>query len=154
MLERDLGFTLIELVVALGIGALLLTIAAPHFVGGKGRAQLSAAAHDLAAGLRETRSRAIRLNRPQHFVIDTENGIYKLGGAPQPRKLPNGMRLTVYTTSDLRIAEAAGAIQFFPDGSSSGGGLTLMLKEQRSEILVDWLTGRVSVGDERAGAGR
>ena len=38
-----------------------------------------------------------------------------------------------------------GAIRFFPDGSSTGGRVTLMVGERSYAVDVDWLTGRVRV---------
>src|SRR6266851_4843445 len=46
------------------------------------------------------------------------------------------------------------AIRFFPDGSSTGGGVALSLGGERYDILVDWLTGGVSVHAGAAAAGR
>jgi general secretion pathway protein H len=36
-------------------------------------------------------------------------------------------------------------IRFFPDGTSTGGRLTLALGERQEHVVVDWLTGAVSI---------
>jgi hypothetical protein len=38
-----------------------------------------------------------------------------------------------------------GVIRFFGDGSSTGGSVTILQGERRSDVTVDWLTGRVSL---------
>jgi hypothetical protein len=40
-----------------------------------------------------------------------------------------------------------GAITFAPDGSSSGGRVVLVAGANAVAIVVDWLTGRVSVAN-------
>ena len=42
---------------------------------------------------------------------------------------------------------AIGDIRFQPDGSSTGGRITLADGRRRMAVGVDWLTGRVSVAD-------
>jgi len=42
-----------------------------------------------------------------------------------------------------------GDIRFNPDGSSTGGRISLADGRRRLGVGVDWLTGRVSVADER-----
>ena len=39
----------------------------------------------------------------------------------------------------------AGGIRFFPDGTSTGGGIEIVRKNRRFLITVDWLTGRVAI---------
>lgn len=53
------GFTLVEVMVTLGIAALLLALAIPSYQGMVGRQQLRAAANDLFAAVGLTRSQAI-----------------------------------------------------------------------------------------------
>jgi general secretion pathway protein H len=43
------------------------------------------------------------------------------------------------------VADAAGAIRFYPDGGSSGGGVVVRDGGRRFIVLVDWLSGNISV---------
>jgi general secretion pathway protein H len=43
------------------------------------------------------------------------------------------------------VSESIGQIRFFPDGSATGGRIGLTLGAQQVEVVVDWLTGLVSV---------
>jgi general secretion pathway protein H len=45
------------------------------------------------------------------------------------------------------VGGAAADIRFLPDGSSTGGRVELKDGRRRMRIGVDWLNGRVSVGD-------
>ncbi len=140
------GFTLIEMVVVLAIlGVMLLLIAGrgpPVSHGLTARA----AAGELAASLREARSRAILENRPVSLIVDLAKRHYRIGDRP-PAELPPDLAVALFTVrSETRNATEAG-IRFEPDGSSTGGRIELGDGSGRLQIGVDWLTGGVSVAD-------
>jgi len=141
------GFTLIELVVVLAIIAVVLAIAVPSLGRRPSRLELIAAAREMAAGLRATRSIAVATNRPQIFAVDTEQALYRPAGDAAPRALPRGTTLLLQTAAEEVAGRTTGAIRFLPDGSSTGGGVTLMRDGRTVQILVDWLTGGVSLHD-------
>jgi general secretion pathway protein H len=147
MAVRERGFTLIELVIVLGIAALVLAIALPMLSGTSARAQFKAAAHEIAAALRETRSRAIASGRSTALIVEVREGLYRVDTSAVPHSLPKGVRLVLVTTTQERRSDSTGAIRFFPDGSSTGGSVRLIEDGKRYDVLVDWLTGRVSLDD-------
>src|SRR6516162_4805878 len=142
------GFTLIELLVSLAILGLALTLIAgykPPWSRGLG---LQATAGELAAGLRLARSEAILNNRPVLFDLDLIGHRYRVGGG-MPRPLPANLSLELLTISGQALNGREGDIRFNPDGSSTGGRISLADGQRRIGVGVDWLTGRVSVADER-----
>jgi general secretion pathway protein H len=152
MTERGTqGFTLLELVVAIAIAGLLLLLVLPTGQHRRDHDALSSGARDIASALRLTRSRAILANRPTSFVVDVATGFYRPAGASAAAAVPAGSRLTLYTTDDEALSDAVGTIRFYPDGSSTGGGVALALGNERIEVLVDWLTGGVSIHARPAG---
>jgi general secretion pathway protein H len=66
-------------------------------------------------------------------------------GAAKPRVLPERLELKLYTAQSEVRDERHGAIRFYPDGSSTGGRVTLAAGERKLLVDVDWLTGRVSI---------
>jgi general secretion pathway protein H len=143
-----------ELLVALVIAALLVTSVAPTLSGGQARRELRTATRDVEATLREARSRAIWRNRAQIFAANVETNVIGFGGEPRgAKRLPKAIRLLLYTPPEERLDNAIGAIRFFPDGSSTGGGVTLSRDGDRYDVVVDWLTGRVST-NARAGTAK
>ena len=46
-----------------------------------------------------------------------------------------------------QIDDSQGRVRFFPDGTSTGGRLTLTQNERKYYVVVDWLTGRVELVD-------
>jgi prepilin-type N-terminal cleavage/methylation domain-containing protein len=56
--QTELGFTLLELIIALGIMALGVAVAFPYFDASRAGYQLRAAAYDIASQLRDARAAA------------------------------------------------------------------------------------------------
>jgi len=142
------GFTLIELLVSLAVLGLVLSLIAgykPPWSRGLG---LRATAAELAAGLRLARSEAILSNRPVVLDLDLAGHRYRVGTGT-PRHLPADLSLELLTISGEALNGREGAIRFNPDGSSTGGRISLADERRRLSVGVDWLTGRVSVADER-----
>jgi general secretion pathway protein H len=136
------GFTLLELIVVFVVIGLVAAVAAPAMIGRLGPAQVETAARELASRLRQTRSAAIGGNVDLVFTIDVENRSYAVPGRP-PRPLPSGIELGMTTAETERLGRGAGAIRFFPDGSSTGGEIRLSSGAAGYRVEVDWLTGRV-----------
>ena len=141
------GFTLIELLVVMAILALMLVLVPPMFSGGLSTATLRGAARDVAAGLRRARSEAITLNQGIGFRLDLEARSFTIGDDKTALSLPSDVDLVLFTATSETIGDQAGAIQFFADGSSTGGGITLIDEDRKYEVMVDWLTGRVTILD-------
>ena len=108
---------------------------------------LRGTAAELASGLRLARSEAILRNRPVAFELDVTGRRYRVGSGNE-RRLP---RASVDRAADDRRRTArglaSGDIRFNPDGSSTGGRISLADGRQKMAVGVDWLTGRVSVAD-------
>lgn len=140
------GFTLIEMVVVLAVlAAMLLLIAGQGPPASRGLAA-RAAAGELAASLREARSRAIVEDRPVSLVVDLAERRYRIGDRP-PVELPPDLAIALFTVQgEVRNANEAG-IRFEPDGSSTGGRIELGDGSGRLQIGIDWLTGGVSVAN-------
>ena len=142
------GFTLIELLVVIAVLALVMAVIPSLLPQVQAKAELSAAAREVATALREARGRAIVTAKPATFVLDTRTGRYGAADARAPHRLPRSVRPTLVTTTDEQIDGDVGAIRFFADGSSSGGRVTLAGGERTMWVGVDWLTGRVAVRDK------
>lgn len=141
---RATGFTLIEMlaVIALiGIAAVVLSISISH---GLGAARVRAASTDLAAALRYTRVQAIAHAQPQVLKVDVRARSYQEPGHAA-HVLPPGMQVAITGARTEQVADHIGAIRFFPDGSSTGGRVTLRRGNREWHVNVAWLTGAVSV---------
>jgi general secretion pathway protein H len=135
-LANDSGLTLIEVLVALGIVSFLITVSLPAIH--TGTAELELATHQAETALRRAQSTAVRTHRSVEIAIDAAAG--RIGS----ERIAPPTKLSVQTTADQKVSASAGTIRFFPDGGASGGGIRLAQGEKQTQILVDWLTGRVS----------
>ena len=133
------------MLVILGLMVALVARYQPHWGKTLG---LRGAAAELAATLRLARSQAIAENRGVAVVFDVAGHRYRIDeGAPRP--LPADLAIELLTIAGERQSGLAGAIRFNPDGSSTGGRISLGDGQRRLAVGVDWLTGRVGVADVR-----
>ena len=143
--QHELGFTLLELIVALGIMALGVAVAFPFFDRSRSGYQLRAAAYDVATQLRDARAAAQARNADQAFMIDVGNRRTWIEGYAVRRPLPPGLAVDVEVPGAEQLAANLVRVRFFADGSASGGKLVLRDGARRATVTVNWLTGDVRV---------
>jgi general secretion pathway protein H len=139
------GFTLLELLVVLVLAAAAYALVVRFSSGGVSGAQLKSAARAVAAGLRDARGTAIARQQSTALVLDLENRSMEVGESGRARELPRRLDLKLYTAQSEIVDGRRGAIRFYPDGSSTGGRVTLASGERQLLVDVDWLTGRVRI---------
>lgn len=142
---RERGFTLLEMMIVLVLAGLMLTLVPPLFSGRTSTAELKATARELAAALRFARGQAITRQRETVLMLDTERRRYTVSGRERSRRLPKGIGLKLITARSERIATHRASIRFFPDGSATGGQITLSGGKQSYIVDINWLTGRVAI---------
>ena len=140
------GFTLIELLVVITLLAILSAILTPILVPSPART-LRAAASEVATTLRETRRLAQSRQAHRRFMVDTETERYGIEGAKAWRQLPDGTQATLTTAQSLLVGQGRGGIDFFPDGSSTGGRVSLSMSGRSVRVDIEWLTGRIRVSE-------
>jgi general secretion pathway protein H len=141
------GFTLLELIVVLALGAVVYAIVLSAPLGRASSADLKAAARTLASGLRQAQTTAMATRRDALLTLDVESREFITSGEQQARQLPENIELKLYAAQSEVTSERRGSIRFYPDGSSTGGRITVASGERKYLVDVDWLTGRVSIGD-------
>ena len=144
---RSRGFTILELLVMLVIGAIAYSLVLGVPFRGASIADLKAASRTVASGLRQAQSTAMATRRDALLTIDLEAREFQVTGTEAARNLPKDLEISLYTAQQDVTSEKKGSIRFYPDGSSTGGRITLAVKERKYLVDVDWLTGRVSIGD-------
>ena len=146
--RRGSGFTLLEVLLVLVIAAGGYALVVRLSGGGVSGSQLKSAARAVAAGLRDARGTAIARQEPTALFIDLERRRIEVEGRGRPHSLPERMSLKLYTAQSEIVDEQRGAIRFYPDGSSTGGRVTLQGSGENQLLVdVDWLTGRVTIRD-------
>jgi general secretion pathway protein H len=136
------GFTLVEIIVVVLIIALVGVVVATALGTGLEGARVRAAGKEMAAALRFTRTQAIVTREQAVLTIDVERRTYQAPGR-NPVELPRGLELKLLTAAEEMVEQGVGRIRFFPDGSSTGGHIELILDDARWRIDIGWLTGEV-----------
>lgn len=145
--KRGGGFTLIEVILVLVIGAAMYALILGVPFRGASAADLKAAARTLASGLRQAQTLAMTTRKDIALTLDLESREFTVTGDATIRQLPKDVEVKLYTAQSEVTSERRGAIRFYPDGSSTGGRITVAHGERKFLVDVDWLTGRVSIGD-------
>lgn len=143
--ERRLGFTLIELLVVLLVLGLLFALLPTALMQSLPGVELKASARGLATLLREGRGLAIHENREVAVVIDTENRTVRLEHRSEGKQLSQQIAMALLTAQSEQIDGGTGVIRFYGDGSSTGGGITLSSGDRSHRVVVDWLSGNVTI---------
>ena len=138
------AFTLIEILIVMGLLALALAVVTPRLSGTIAATQVKSSARNLMGVLRYTRQRAVSSGEQATVDFDLESKIYSYGDNREKR-FPNGADVTVVTAQSEQRSELHGAIRFFPDGSSTGGRITLEGATRTLDVNVEWLTGDVQI---------
>jgi general secretion pathway protein H len=144
----DGGFTLIELLVVLAIIGLLMVALPGFLLRDNAVFDLDRSTKKVAESLRSVRSAAIIGNREQVLRIDVERRQFLTPEAKAPVQLPAGVGIGFITARQERLDQSVGQIRFFPDGSSTGGRITLAVDDSQSAIDIDWLTGVISISGD------
>lgn len=139
------GFTLLEILLVLFLMGLAYGLAAPMIGSGAVTLELKSATRQLAAGLRKARGIAIAQREDAVLTVDVEERRFALSGDSKIYPLSKDIEINLFTAQSEQVAEKVGNIRFFPDGTSTGGRITLTAKGSAFSVDVDWLTGKVVV---------
>lgn len=140
------GFTLLELLVVLVLMGLVTGAAVPLLASGMPGAQLKASARELLAGLRQARDQAVIRRQDAALTIDVRKHAFQVSGDPRIHQLPPKVQIGLFV-ADTQAGGDVGAFRFYPDGSSTGGRITVSLDRTTYRIDVDWLTGMARLQD-------
>jgi general secretion pathway protein H len=139
------GFTLLELLVVISIMSLLVAVVPPLVSSALPGVELRKTARELAAALAAARSQAVARNRSMAVQLDLESRTYRISEGGRATKLPDDVAVSLYGADTEIPSDFIGGIRFFPDGSSTGGRITIERNGRSYRIEVDWLLGSVAV---------
>lgn len=142
--DRQAGFSLLEIMIALAILALAMTLVGVAFARSSTGFRFDAAAQELTLSLREAHARALRSGRDVALVIDVDKHTYQLHD-DRPIDIPQDTAIRIVSASQAMTASRRPAFSFSPDGGSTGGSIVLSTPERSATITVDWLTGAVDM---------
>jgi len=141
----EAGFTLLELLLVLLLLGLAYGVAAPMIGAGSTGLDVQAASRQIAAGLRKARGTAVGTRGEATLTLDVEGRRFAVSGDPKDYALPKRLEFALFTAQSEVVRDGSAGIRFFPDGSSTGGRVTVSAGEAKREVDVDWITGRVTI---------
>jgi len=145
MLKQAQGFTLIELTIVLLIVVLGFSVIGTNIASGNKSAQLKALSRDLASALRYARGQALISHKEVAVAINLAENSYQLTNRDKTFHFSDEIDLTLVIAQDEFEGEEIGHLRFYPDGSSSGGRITLEWGNLSSKIDVNWLSGAIVI---------
>lgn len=142
------GFSMLELIAVILLVAIAVTVASVSVTNSLSGARIKAASRDLVAALRYTRGQAIVKGEQKTLDVDLEEMSYQAPGKAAI-KFPDKIEVKLLTAQNELIHEKAGRIRFYPDGSSTGGHISIIAGTREWRVNVGWLTGEVDLQELR-----
>lgn len=148
------GFTLLELLVVLGIVALAAAVVIPNITGTESNL-LTAQVRQTASAFNYARRLAIVEGAPQMATLlqmspddpdypDIKGEILQRASVPVLESLDVEIAFQADINAEPEVQEIIEMV-FFPQGGSTGGILTLRLDDLEAGIRVDPITGRITI---------
>lgn len=139
------GFTLLEMIIVLAVAGLMIGIAFSGTNPISASTRTAMAAREISGALRAARLQAITADRSVTVTFDLAGHRYRTGiGDWQP--IASEIAVTLLTTREETIGRGGtgGRVRFNPDGSSTGGRVTLSGGGRTVSVGIDWISGRVA----------
>ena len=137
MANAQRGFTLLEMLVVIVLISIAAGLVGFGLQQGLRTAKERQAVGQVVEALRSTRARAIVSGTTESTVFDLRN--LSVQAPDRPKKhWPAELHVTLHTAE-----QAGSAVDFYPDGSSTGGHVLLANGSRRWRIDIGWLTGSV-----------
>lgn len=145
----DSGMTLVEVLVVLTLLAAISALVYPSLNRNSAGAEPRTTALQIIAGLRDQRATAILLNERREIIYDAGQRRLMASGGQRIGIIPAGTDVRIEAARRRHAdADTIGVI-FFPDGSSSGGAITIGSGNASRRISIDWLSGAIKLDEPK-----
>ena len=140
---RQAGFTLVEVLVVLGILALAVTVSLPFARQSNQKQSVSQFTLQVKSMLRYARNQAVANGTETVVVFDRVERTFSLRQSSEAVTVPDAIAVE-FLTARNEATETDLGFRFFPDGTSTGGSIFFEDGVARTGLSINWLTGHVS----------
>ncbi len=138
------GFTLLEVMIAFTIAALLIGLSSPIAMRMYDSMKYREAVRSVITGIQSTRYIAMTQGEVTGFRVTPEKRQFQVA-SQEKVQLSDTIFLKITSARELNDHEETGVIRFYPDGSSSGGTIELTHTSGRAvQLQVGWLLGKLT----------
>lgn len=138
------GFSLAEIIVVVGILALATGFFALNNSYNSDTRKLKLKASQVQNLIKRAKNNAIQKNVQTAVFFNRATRTFQTSEKhANVVFIPNEMSVQIQTGSSL-IKNNKASIQFFPDGTASGGNISLENRKAQITITIPWLVGRVT----------
>jgi general secretion pathway protein H len=148
--QAQRGFTLLEMVCVLAIVGMLAAVLLPLVPRQTSRSRLQAYALQMATLLKTDRNAAIRRGTDVATLVDAPARSLRSGASRETVRVPDDVQFQALLPQTCRQRAVLSAIDFFANGMSCGGTISLTRLDTAFEIRVNWLTGRIEIVAQNA----
>ena len=142
------GFTLLEMIVVIVVAALGLSVIALNLSSGHDTSEIKAAARDMVSALRYAHGEALVSRQQSTLSLNLTANNYLVSGRNKLYQIPKSIDVSIVTAQTELTEDGTASIRFFPDGSSTGGNITLKRGHNTWKININWLTGQIELTSE------
>lgn len=145
------GFTLVEIVAAITVVALILGLAVPQSVKFYDSMRFRSTVRETMTLLGSARHAALSSGVAQDVLVSPREGWVRFG--EKSAVFDPDIELAVHSAKEIN-RDSVGVIRFYPDGGASGGGVDISRPSgDMLSIEVDWLVGRVTLASQSSTEG-
>ena len=144
---RNHGFTLLELILVMFIVVLAVGAISVNIGHGNVSVKLKTVARDIASALRYAHGQALMTRQPVWVEFNLAKNEYRISGRDKNYEFSDQIDVSMTIAEESFDQQGSGRIQFYPDGSSSGGRIDLEWEGFLQRIDINWLNGKVSITD-------
>ena len=139
-MRNDRGLTLVELMVVIGIIAVVSAIAVPNLIGWRGKRQLEAAVNEVQTAINLAKTTAVKRSTPATILLTTPaHGITVFTDNNQNHIIDPGDLVvrTIIFADSVSLSTSSSYLNFDRRGFTSAAGITLASTQDPHQARID-----------------